>query len=75
MIQDRPTQEATTSKTSPPQKTNLSEAAQRALKEAELRRQQKTELIPHPQKEIGGRDGPDPVRYKDWEKNGLISDF
>lgn len=26
-------------------------------------------------KEIGGRDGPEPTRYGDWEKNGLISDF
>ena len=26
-------------------------------------------------KEVGGRDGPDPVRYGDWEKDGIISDF
>lgn len=26
-------------------------------------------------KEIGGRDGPDPVRYGDWENNGIASDF
>ncbi|WP_121936924.1 DUF1674 domain-containing protein [Eilatimonas milleporae] len=26
-------------------------------------------------KEIGGRDGPEPTRYGDWEKNGIISDF
>lgn len=26
-------------------------------------------------KEIGGRKGPEPTRYGDWEKNGLISDF
>ena len=26
-------------------------------------------------KEIGGRDGPKPTRYGDWEKNGIISDF
>ena len=25
--------------------------------------------------EIGGRDGPDPVRYGDWEKNGRCIDF
>jgi hypothetical protein len=25
--------------------------------------------------EQGGRDGPDPVRYGDWEKNGIASDF
>jgi len=26
-------------------------------------------------KEIGGRDGPDPTRYGDWENGGLASDF
>ncbi len=28
-----------------------------------------------PAKEIGGRDGPDPTRYGDWEKNGRCVDF
>lgn len=26
-------------------------------------------------KEIGGRDGPDPTRYGDWEKDGRCIDF
>jgi hypothetical protein len=26
-------------------------------------------------REIGGRDGPDPTRYGDWEKNGRCIDF
>ena len=26
-------------------------------------------------KEYGGQDGPEPTRYGDWEKNGIISDF
>ena len=26
-------------------------------------------------KEIGGRKGPDPTRYGDWEKNGRCVDF
>jgi hypothetical protein len=26
-------------------------------------------------KEIGGRGGPDPTRYGDWEKNGRCIDF
>lgn len=31
---------------------------------------------PEPQPaEIGGRDGPDPTRYGDWEKNGRCIDF
>lgn len=26
-------------------------------------------------KELGGRQGPDPVRYGDWENKGIASDF
>ena len=29
----------------------------------------------HEAREIGGRDGPDPTRYGDWEKNGRCIDF
>lgn len=48
-------------------------AAARALAEAEARRaaEPKRDLPP----EIGGRDGPEPVRYGDWEKKGLAVDF
>ncbi len=52
----------------------LSEAAKRALKEAEARRRAKAENGQNAT-EIGGAEGPDPVRYGDWEKKGLISDF
>ena len=27
------------------------------------------------EREIGGRPGPDPTRYGDWEKNGRCIDF
>ena len=27
------------------------------------------------QKETGGRDGPEPTRFGDWEKNGRCIDF
>ena len=27
------------------------------------------------EKEVGGRDGPDPTRYGDWEKAGRCIDF
>jgi hypothetical protein len=48
-------------------------AAQRALAEAEARRKARAaEVRPV---ELGGRDGPDPVRYGDWEKKGLAIDF
>lgn len=26
-------------------------------------------------REVGGRKGPEPTRYGDWEKNGIASDF
>ncbi|NYZ64193.1 DUF1674 domain-containing protein [Luteimonas sp. SJ-16] len=34
-----------------------------------------TTPVPEPAPEIGGRDGPDPTRYGDWEKNGRCIDF
>ncbi len=49
------------------------EAAERALAEAEARRQ-KSEVKPLP-KEAGNRKGPEPTRYGDWEKKGIVSDF
>ncbi len=56
------------------EKRELPEAAKRALKEAEERRRaKKPETAPEP--EIGGRGGPDPARYGDWEKDGITSDF
>ncbi|MHB9880621.1 DUF1674 domain-containing protein [Pacificimonas sp. ICDLI1SI03] len=27
------------------------------------------------QKEVGGRKGPEPTRYGDWEKKGIAVDF
>jgi len=52
---------------------DLPPAAQRALAEAEERRK-KANAQPLPP-ELGGRDGPEPVRYGDWEKKGLAIDF
>ena len=51
----------------------LPAAAQRALADAEARRKAANEA-PLP-KELGGRDGPEPVRYGDWEKKGIAVDF
>jgi hypothetical protein len=34
-----------------------------------------TKAPPKPAPEIGGRNGPDPVRYGDWEKGGIAVDF
>lgn len=35
----------------------------------------KPEAAVDPPVEIGGRDGPEPTRYGDWEKNGRCIDF
>ena len=50
----------------------LSDAARRALAEAEARRAQPA---PERPRELGGRGGPEPVRYGDWEVKGIASDF
>lgn len=54
-------------------KKPLSPAAQRALQEAEERRQAaaKAEMP----EEFGGRGGADPARFGDWEINGRAIDF
>jgi hypothetical protein len=52
----------------------LSEAAQRALAEAEARRNAALKAPPRPA-EQGGRGGLDPTRYGDWEVNGIACDF
>ena len=57
----------------PPQKP-LSEAARRALAEAEARRKAAAGQPPAPA-EKGGRGGPDPARYGDWEIKGIGCDF
>lgn len=36
---------------------------------------QPTEPVPARPREIGGRDGPEPTRYGDWEKAGRCIDF
>lgn len=53
--------------------SELPPAAQRALAEAEARRKKAIDL--NMPKELGGRDGPEPVRYGDWEKKGIAVDF
>lgn len=57
----------------PDETDTVSGAATRALEEAEARRKQET--LPRMPKELGGRKGPEPTRYGDWEKNGIVSDF
>lgn len=53
--------------------SDLPPAAQRALAEAEARR--KANAGPALPPELGGRNGPEPVRFGDWEKKGIAVDF
>lgn len=51
----------------------LSPAARRALEEAAARRAaEEAQSLPPEQ---GGRDGPEPTRFGDWEKKGVAVDF
>ena len=52
---------------------DLPPEAKRALAEAAARRK-KANHVKMP-KELGGRDGPDPVRFGDWENKGKAVDF
>lgn len=51
----------------------LSPEARRALEEAAVRRA--AAAPPDAPLEDGGRDGPEPTRFGDWEKKGLAIDF
>jgi hypothetical protein len=53
----------------------LSPAAERALAEADARRKARDAAQNATEKEIGGRGGPDPARYGDWEIDGRAIDF
>ncbi|GMG83417.1 hypothetical protein LNKW23_26300 [Paralimibaculum aggregatum] len=56
----------------------VAEAAARALAEAAERRaaaeREAAAAAPSP-KELGGRQGPEPTRFGDWEKKGIAIDF
>ncbi|MDA7474586.1 DUF1674 domain-containing protein [Planktomarina temperata] len=54
-------------------KPDLKAAAERALAEAEARKAAQPEQFLPP--ELGGRDGPEPVRFGDWERKGIAVDF
>jgi hypothetical protein len=56
----------------------LTPQARRALEEAAARRaaqNMSARTAERAQKEIGGGDGPDPIRYGDWDVKGRVSDF
>jgi hypothetical protein len=54
-------------------KPELSDAAKRALAEAEQRRKDTVKsTLP---REVNGGKGLEPTRFGDWEKKGITSDF
>jgi hypothetical protein len=55
------------------EKPQLTDAAKRALAEAEARRTRADAQNLAPER--GGPKGPEPTRFGDWEKKGLTSDF
>ena len=61
--------------TSSPERKPLPPAAQRALAEAEARRQTAAADAKSLPKEFQGPKGPEPTRYGDWENKGIASDF
>ncbi|WP_426612555.1 DUF1674 domain-containing protein [Bradyrhizobium sp. McL0616] len=62
-----------------PDRKSLPPAAQRALAEAEARRQAAADHAKDgakaAPKELQGPKGPEPTRYGDWERKGIASDF
>jgi len=69
----RQPQNGVTDTATPEMRSDLPPAAQRALAEAEARRaKERATALP---RELGGRDGPEPVRFGDWEKKGIAIDF
>lgn len=59
--------------------THKKAASQRQAAQAQARAEAQARRAAHrPEKrasESGGQEGPEPTRYGDWEKDGIISDF
>ena len=58
-----------------PERKPLTPEAQRALAEAEARRQAAAANAQPLPKELQGPKGPEPTRYGDWENKGIAADF
>ena len=56
-----------------PKSERIRQAAKRALAEAAERKENAQE--PNRPVELGGRNGPEPTRFGDWERKGLTCDF
>jgi hypothetical protein len=58
-----------------PRKKQVSPATERALAEAAARRAARDRTAAPRPPESAGSGKPDPVRYGDWEINGIATDF
>jgi hypothetical protein len=58
-----------------PEPKKLTPAAERALAEAEARREAAAAGAKQMPREFQGPQGPEPTRYGDWESKGIASDF
>jgi hypothetical protein len=74
-LDERQSKEAEPPSAPPAVKKPLTAAAERALAEAAARRAAYDRAAAARPHEVGRREGPDPVRYGDWERNGIASDF
>jgi hypothetical protein len=74
MISDRDADAETQASQASEEARPLTPEARRALAEAEARRRQ-TAPSPEAPTEVGGRNGPEPTRFGDWETSGIVSDF
>ena len=71
----KPSASSAASDTAPERHPQMA-AAQRALAEADARRAERNRKPASAEpREVNGRGGLDPIRYGDWEINGLTSDF
>ena len=61
----------------PDQEKKLSPEAKRALAEAEARRAHydAQAKAAKPVADVNGREGPEAIRYGDWESKGIATDF
>lgn len=64
-----------TEKKPPVEPAALPPAASRALAEAAARRKTRDGKGGNKPPETGGPKGPEPTRYGDWERGGILSDF
>lgn len=76
-MQDQPQQETPVEQDRPAPAKILTPQAERALAEAAERRAlyDAQAQAARPVAEINGREGPEAIRYGDWESKGIASDF